>query len=82
MMIANYTKSYYSQTINTDTRRESLAAELEVDVCVVGAGLAGLSAALSLAERGRKVAVVEARKVGWGGVRSQWRLRRRGLCAG
>ena len=66
MMIADYTKSYYSQTINTDTRRESLSAELEVDVCVVGAGLAGLSTALSLAERGRKVAVVEARKVGWG----------------
>ncbi|MFW5680735.1 MAG: NAD(P)/FAD-dependent oxidoreductase, partial [Pseudomonadota bacterium] len=36
------------------------------DVCVVGAGLTGLSAALHLAEAGRRVCVVEANGVGAG----------------
>jgi glycine/D-amino acid oxidase-like deaminating enzyme len=37
------------------------------DVCVVGAGYAGLSTALHLAERGTKVVVLEAYEPGWGG---------------
>jgi glycine/D-amino acid oxidase-like deaminating enzyme/nitrite reductase/ring-hydroxylating ferredoxin subunit len=36
-----------------------LAKDLEVDVCVVGAGIAGLTTALVLAEAGRRVAVIE-----------------------
>ena len=36
------------------------------DVCVVGAGLAGLSAALELRQRGFTVALLEAKTVGWG----------------
>ncbi len=36
------------------------------DVCVVGAGIAGLSVAYQLARSGRKVAVLEARSVGGG----------------
>jgi gamma-glutamylputrescine oxidase len=39
---------------------------LEADVCVVGAGLAGLSAAIELADRGYSVIVLEAETVGWG----------------
>src|SRR5688572_26872913 len=37
-----------------------------VDVCVIGAGIAGLSVAYSLARAGRKVAVLEAKSVGSG----------------
>jgi gamma-glutamylputrescine oxidase len=58
--------SYYARTLAPGADWPALAGRAETDVCVVGGGLAGLSAALSLAERGRKVAVVEARKVGWG----------------
>lgn len=43
-----------------------LAAELDVDVAVVGGGIFGLSAALALAEAGRRVAVLEAVGVGQG----------------
>jgi glycine/D-amino acid oxidase-like deaminating enzyme len=37
-----------------------------VDVAVVGAGYTGLSAARTLAQRGAKVAVLEAETIGWG----------------
>ncbi|MCG3170059.1 MAG: tRNA 5-methylaminomethyl-2-thiouridine biosynthesis bifunctional protein MnmC [Pseudomonadales bacterium] len=43
-----------------------LAQELDADVVVVGAGLAGSSLALHLAEAGISVAVLEARQPGWG----------------
>ena len=40
-------------------RHEPLAKNLDVDVCVVGAGIAGLSVAYALAKGGRSVAVLE-----------------------
>ena len=43
-----------------------LEGEARVDVAVVGGGYTGLSAALHLAEAGAKVALLEAREVGWG----------------
>ena len=63
---SSYPDSYYAQTTHTRTTRPRLREDLEFEVCVVGGGLAGLSTALSLAERGVNVAVLEARKVGWG----------------
>ena len=39
---------------------------MTADVCIVGAGFTGISTALTLAERGYSVAVVEANRVGWG----------------
>ncbi len=39
---------------------------MEADVCVVGAGITGCSAALHLARRGYRVRVIEARQVGFG----------------
>jgi glycine/D-amino acid oxidase-like deaminating enzyme len=36
------------------------------DVAIIGAGFTGLSAALALAKRGRKVVVLEAETIGWG----------------
>lgn len=43
-----------------------LAADVRADVCIVGAGYAGLSTALHLAEAGVSVIVLEAREPGWG----------------
>ncbi len=61
-----HTSSYYAATTNAHTDYPSLQGEHTVDVVVVGAGFTGLSSALHLAERGYKVAVVEANQVGWG----------------
>ena len=43
-----------------------LRGEHSADVCIVGAGFTGISSALHLAERGYRVHVVEAHRVGWG----------------
>jgi glycine/D-amino acid oxidase-like deaminating enzyme len=44
-----------------------LEGSVTVDVVVVGAGYAGMSTALHLAERGTRVVVLEAHEPGWGG---------------
>jgi glycine/D-amino acid oxidase-like deaminating enzyme len=46
-------------------QRTALAGDVDVDVCVIGAGLGGLTAARELARRGWSVAVLEARRVAW-----------------
>lgn len=58
--------SYYTDSANTKPDYPRLEGESEADVCVVGAGLAGLSAAIELADRGYSVIVLEAETVGWG----------------
>lgn len=45
----------------------TLTGEHKADVCVIGAGITGLSAALHLLERGKRVCIVEAHEVGHGG---------------
>src|SRR5216683_1117482 len=45
--------------------RARLSFDLDVDICVVGAGLAGLTVALEAARLGANVAVLEGRHVGW-----------------
>jgi glycine/D-amino acid oxidase-like deaminating enzyme len=45
--------------------RARLTFDLDVDICVVGAGLAGLTVAREAARLGASVAVLEGRHVGW-----------------
>jgi glycine/D-amino acid oxidase-like deaminating enzyme len=66
MQIQQHTNSYYAATINNTTGFSALKGAQNADVCVIGAGFTGSSTALHLAERGYKVHVVEANKVGWG----------------
>jgi gamma-glutamylputrescine oxidase len=61
-----HTSSYYAATVNEVTDYPAVDGNHNVDVCVVGAGFTGIATALTLAERGYSVAVVEANRVGWG----------------
>ena len=61
-----HTSSYYAATVNQQLDCQPLEGAQSADVCVVGGGFTGISTALHLVEKGYKVAVVEANKVGWG----------------
>lgn len=58
--------SYYEASVVRPPPSAALAGRITADVCVVGGGYAGLSAALELAGRGYAVALLEARRAGWG----------------
>jgi glycine/D-amino acid oxidase-like deaminating enzyme len=58
--------SYYTATVNEITDYPELEGTVTTDICVVGAGFTGVATALTLAERGYSVALVEANRVGWG----------------
>jgi len=45
--------------------RPRLAFDLDVDVCIIGAGLAGLTTAREAARRGCSVVVLEAHRIAW-----------------
>jgi len=62
----SHPQSYYAASANPAPVRPRLTEAIEADLCIVGAGYTGLSAALHLAEAGRKVIVVEGARVGWG----------------
>jgi gamma-glutamylputrescine oxidase len=55
----------YTGTVVAVPERAPLTSDLDVDVCVVGAGLAGLTTAREVARRGWSVAVLEARRIAW-----------------
>lgn len=58
--------SYYAATANWTTSHTPLVGQHTCQVCIVGGGYTGLSAALHLAERGLDVILLEANRVGWG----------------
>jgi gamma-glutamylputrescine oxidase len=58
--------SYYRATAHPAPARPALKGETSVDVCVLGGGYTGLSAALHLAERGYATLLLEAEHVGFG----------------
>lgn len=59
-------QSYYQASAHPFPPQPRLNGDLTADICIIGAGFTGLSAALELAEAGYKVAVLEARQVGYG----------------
>lgn len=61
-----YPDSWYAATAQELSAFEPLHGETRADVCVVGAGYTGLSAALHLAEAGVDVVLVDAHRVGFG----------------
>lgn len=58
--------SYYAASANELPTYSKLESNIEADVCVVGGGFAGLSAAIELIDRGYSVVVLEAKHIGWG----------------
>jgi gamma-glutamylputrescine oxidase len=65
-MELGYPESYYLATARGLKLRPRLRERVSADVCVIGGGYTGLSAALHLAERGYGVVLLEAHRVGWG----------------
>ena len=63
---ANHANSYYAESRRERIDYPVLAGDLRADVVVVGAGFTGVSAAISLAERGYDVVLLESNRVGWG----------------
>lgn len=61
-----YPASWYAATRDEALERPPLAAQSEADVAVVGGGFAGLHAARLLASQGKRVVLVERRRIGWG----------------
>lgn len=61
-----YPDTYYSATAAFDPARPALRGERRADVAVIGGGFTGVATALSLAERGYAVVLLEAVRIGWG----------------
>src|SRR6202051_2411830 len=55
-----YGQSWYAATMADTPRRPALHVDLDVDVCVMGGGLAGLTTARELARSGCSVVLLEA----------------------
>jgi gamma-glutamylputrescine oxidase len=58
--------SYYVATAHAMPGHPQLAGSMYADVCVIGGGFTGTSAALHLAERGYDVVLLEAAQIGAG----------------
>jgi gamma-glutamylputrescine oxidase len=63
-MIVSYPDTYYAATAPAQPRAP-LMGEVKADVVVIGGGFTGLSAALTLAEAGAKVVLLEADRIGY-----------------
>ncbi len=59
-------ESYYGATAHALVHQPSLVGDVRADVCIIGAGYTGLSAALHLRKAGYDVVVVEAERIGFG----------------
>src|SRR5882757_4641925 len=59
-------RSYYVATANPFEPAPTLKGAVEADLCVIGGGCTGLSAALHARERGLSVVLLEGGKIGWG----------------
>jgi gamma-glutamylputrescine oxidase len=62
---SDYMPSWYTATMVAAPERPPLTSDLDIDVCVIGAGLAGLTAAREIARGGWSVAVLEAQRIAW-----------------
>jgi gamma-glutamylputrescine oxidase len=59
-------QNYYHATQKLTLETSPLGGDITVDAAIIGGGITGVSAALHLAERGYRVALLEAEHIGWG----------------
>jgi len=64
--VTAYPDTFYARTAIPFRPRPRLEGDGEADVCIVGAGLAGITAALELARAGLSVVVLEGERIAWG----------------
>lgn len=64
--VGHYPDSYYAASVDLPDPRPKAEGRIDCDVCVIGGGFMGLSSALHLAEKGFKVVLLEAHRIGWG----------------
>jgi glycine/D-amino acid oxidase-like deaminating enzyme len=62
---AIYGGSYFAANHVATRNRLALSQDIDVDVCVIGGGLAGLTVAREVARKGWTVAVLEAKRIAW-----------------
>jgi len=65
-MAEEHTQSYYAASRNITDQYPALQESIEADVCICGGGFTGIATALTLAERGFSVVVLEQNRIGWG----------------
>ncbi|MDP1702366.1 MAG: FAD-binding oxidoreductase [Aestuariivirga sp.] len=58
--------TWYEATTSRGEMRLPLRETVKADVCVIGGGLAGLTTALELSRRKKKVVLLEAKQLAWG----------------
>jgi gamma-glutamylputrescine oxidase len=58
--------TWYEATTERGSPRATLLGQVKADVCVIGGGLAGLTTALELSRRKKKVVLLEAKQLAWG----------------
>lgn len=61
-----HVNSWYAASAKDKRERPRLEGDTQADVCIIGAGFTGISAALELCERGYSVVVLEAERIGFG----------------
>ncbi len=64
--MAEHVDTHYARTLREAVVCDAATGTIDTEICVIGAGLAGLATALDLAERGHDVVVLEANRIGWG----------------
>jgi gamma-glutamylputrescine oxidase len=66
MQNAAHVNSWYAASANLKLDLPPLMGAVSTDVCIIGAGYTGLSAAIHLRQLGYSVTVLEANRVAWG----------------
>ncbi len=61
-----FERSYYLATANAFSPSPALDGNIEADLCVIGGGCTGLSAALHASQAGYSVVLLEGGRIGWG----------------